>query len=114
MVGCEVLQGVASKSQLNASLRCKACHAEERVAFRIRSLRKSNCTLQNALVEKAAKNLHGGLRGDHSSKLGLGAKPATPRNSASAAPQNQLQLAERTCRKKFAVVCCGVPRRLGA
>ena len=33
MVGCDVLRGVASKSQLKVRLRCKACHAEERLAF---------------------------------------------------------------------------------
>jgi hypothetical protein len=47
-------------------------------------------------------------------KLGLGAKPATPNNvrhplhahnSATAAPQNQLQLAECTCRKINLKIC---------
>jgi len=66
VVGCEVLSGVGIKSQLKVRLMCKAYHAEERAAFRsticstpptplrYRSLRKINCTLQNALVEKGA------------------------------------------------------------
>ena len=32
--------------------------------LRLPPRRKINCTLQNARVEKAAKNLHGGLRGE--------------------------------------------------
>jgi len=38
---------------------CKACHA---LPCEDRHHRKINCSLQNALAEKAAKNLHGGLR----------------------------------------------------
>jgi len=58
VVGCDVLRGVGYKSQLKVRVRCKACHAEERAAFRSTHsavpLRKINCTLQNALVEKGA------------------------------------------------------------
>jgi len=56
--------GFASKSLLKVRLRCKARHAEERAAFRstpptprstpLPQLRKINCSLQNAVAEKAA------------------------------------------------------------
>ncbi len=46
--------GLVAKSLLKVRLRCKACHVEERAAFRLTPLRKINCTLQNALAEKAA------------------------------------------------------------
>ena len=70
MVDCEVIQGVASKSLLKVRLRCKFGDAEERAAFRYTSRnsalhphpRKSNCSLQNAVAEKGAEKLHGGLR----------------------------------------------------
>jgi len=54
--------GLVAKSLLKVRLRCKAGHAAERAAFRSTicsthsavPLRKINCSLQNALVEKAA------------------------------------------------------------
>ena len=52
--------GLVPKSLLKVRLRCKACHAEERAAFRstpptpLPQLRKINCSLQNAVAEKAA------------------------------------------------------------
>jgi len=52
--------GWCTKSLLKIRVRCKACHAEERAAFRstppppLPPLRKINCSLQNALAEKAA------------------------------------------------------------
>jgi len=72
------------------------------------TLRKISCTLQIARAEKLLKNLRGGLRG------ALLYRYATPRcalrcsapqiataarNSASAAPQNQLQFTNCTCPK---------------
>jgi len=52
---------VAMRPLLKLRLRCKASHAEERAAFRstpptlLPHHRKINCTLQNALAEKAAR-----------------------------------------------------------
>jgi len=94
---------------------CKAGHAEERAAFhsapqlqlRFRSLRKINCSLQNALVEKGAWWVAGWYAG-----LALKAQAppfATPPTPLPQPPQNQLQLAN--CRKSCAVGCdvaCGV------
>ena len=74
---------------------CKACHA---LPCEDRQRRKINCSLQNALVEKAARWAAMCYAGY-----------ATHSNSASAAPQNQLQLANRT-RRKICTVGCGVPR----
>ena len=66
--------------------------------------RKINCTLQNAPVEK--KKLRGGLRCDTRHSIPL-------RYSASAAPQNQLQFAECS-RPKSCMVGCGVVSGVGA
>ena len=57
-------------------------------------LRKINCTLQNALVEKAAWCVAMCCAGLHlkvCSKLGLCAKPATPKNAGHSAPRLQLR-----------------------
>ena len=75
--------------------------------LRIRTIRKINCTLQNARVENPLKNLRGGLRGAARgwhlkvcSKLGLGAKPATPCEDRQP-PQNQLHLRRKHLQKKL-------------
>jgi len=64
--------------------------------------------LQNALAEKAAwwaAMRYAGFALKVCSKLGLGAKPATPPTPLPHAPQNQLQLAECTCRKSCLKIC---------
>ena len=58
MVGCVVLSGVAPKSLLKLRFRCKASHAEERAAFRIRISAKSIALRKS----QSPKKLHGGLR----------------------------------------------------
>ena len=63
------------------------------------ALRKINCTPQNAVAEKAAKNLRGVLR------LLSGVCYAFQLRFATASPQNQLQLAECSCRKRCVVGC---------
>jgi len=78
--------GLAPKSLLKVRLRCKACHAEERAAFRFRSTAKSIAPRKLHLQKK----LHGGLR---CAKWGWHIRQP---------PQNQLQLAECTCKKKAA------------
>ena len=102
MVGCDVRSGVASKSLLKIRLRCKAGHASNSASAAPQNqLHLAECTCRKSCVVGCDV-----LR----EKLGLGAKPempknvrhslhasnsATPlslRNSASAAPQNQLQL----------------------
>ena len=68
--------------------------------------RKINCSFANALAKNPLKNLRGGLRC---------AKRGTPRLQLRIrTPQNQLQLAECTCRKRCTVGCevlRGIPFR---
>ena len=62
-------RGWCTKSPLKVRLRCKACHAEERAAFRICSTAKSTAPCRM----HSPKNLHGELR---CAKRGRHLKPA--------------------------------------
>ena len=129
VVDWKILLSVKTESLLKVRLRRKAGHAEERAAFhsaprpqlRLPQLRKINCALQNALVEKGAwwaAMCYAGLPPKSLLKVRLRCKaghakehaafysaPRLQLRSASASPQNQLHLAECTCRKSC-MVCC--------
>jgi len=105
------------------SLKVCAGHSAPRSATPHPQLRKINCTLQNALAEKAAwwaAEWYAGLAPESLLKVRLRRKaghakeraafrfsPAiySASHSASATPQNQLHLAECTCRKRCMVGC---------
>jgi len=104
MVGCDVARVQRNSIGINRRGYSRLEKITEKTGIRSTAKAIAACRMQ--LPKNQLKNLRGGLRCAKRgwqpkvcSRLGSGTKPATPPTPHPQPPQNQLQLAECSCRK---------------